>query len=140
MRKFTINVEICLNKKRDLLKHIKEANGQEICHRYLGNKCTVRRCIFSHNVSNAPNVDRTSQGRVAQVPTQAYFHSLPTAGPVVWSRVVAKGTKPPTVHKLSEEAQNEIRNMTTHMIETQIKDMLPKILATVTAALNLPPQ
>ena len=123
-----------------MLKHIEVEHGQETCHRYLRNECIVRRCLFNHNITNATNVVTVSEERVASVPTQVGFHSLPTAGPVVWSRVVAKGTKPPTVHKLSEEAQNEIKNMTTHMIETQIKDMLPKILATVTAALNFPPQ
>ena len=99
--------------KRDMLKHIGEEHGHEICHRYLQNKCTVRRCLFNHNISNATNLVTNSQERVKSVPTQADFHSLPTTGPVVWSQVAAHGPKPPTVHKLSAEARNKIRNMTT---------------------------
>ena len=88
----------------------------------------------------ASNVERTTQGRGSSAPTQADFHSLPTAGPVVWSKVMAQGSKTPVVPKLSAEAQNKIKKITTLMVETQIKDMLPQIFASVTALLNPNPQ
>ena len=89
---------------------------------------------------NAPNVARIPQGKVAPVPTQADFPSLPTAGPAVLSQSVAQGPKAPLMSNLSEEAQNKIKRMTTHVIEAQLKEMLPQILAAVAAALNLTPQ
>ena len=89
---------------------------------------------------NAPNVDRISQRRVAPVPTQADFHSPPAAGPVVWSQAVAQGPKAPVMPSLSIEAQDEIRKTAAHIIESQLKEMLPQILAAITATLNLTPQ
>ena len=35
--------------KRDLLSHIEQIHGHEICHRYLRNECTARRCLFTHS-------------------------------------------------------------------------------------------
>ena len=90
--------------KSDLLRHIEEKHGHEICHRYLQNKCTVRRCLFRHIMPNAPNVHRISQGGVTQVSTQANFCSLPTAGPVVWSQAVAQGSKIPVMPRMSIKA------------------------------------
>ena len=71
------------------------------------------------------------------VPTQADFHSLPTAGPVVWSKAVAQGPKAPMTPSLSTEAQDEINKITAHIIESQLREMLLQILAAVTSTLNL---
>ena len=126
--------------KSDLLRHIEEKHGHEICHRYLQNKCTVRRCLFRHIMPNAPNVHRISQGGVTQVSTQANFRSLPTAGPVVWSQAVARGSEIPVMPRVSIEVQDEFKKTTAHIIESQLKEILPQFLAAVTAALNLTPQ
>ena len=133
--------EICFkcgdkfNSKRDLRRHIEEIHGHEICHRYIQNKCTVRRCLFSHIMPNAPNVDRISQRRVAPVPTQADFHSLPTAGPVVWSQAVAQGPKAPVMSNLSAEAQNKNKTLEAQVLQTLIQ-MVPQITQQLAAALR----
>ena len=80
---------------------IEKVHGHKICHKYLENKCTVRRCLISHIMPYAANEDRNPQGRVSQVPTQADFHSLPTVRPVVWSQAVAQGSKVPVMPHLS---------------------------------------
>ena len=133
--------EICFkcgdkfNSKRDLRRHIEEIHGHEICHRYIQNKCTVRRCLFSHIMPNAPNVDRISQRRVAPVPTQADFHSLPTAGPVVWSQAVAQGPKAPVMSNLSAEAQNKNKTLEAQVLQTLVQ-MVPQITQQLAAALR----
>ena len=122
-----------------ILKHIKQKYGQEICHRYLHNECTAKRCLFTHRrPTNSSGSIRAQEGR-ALVPTSTDFNSHPTAGPAVCSQEVSQGPKAPTVPRLSIEARNKIKNMTAHMIESQMKDMLPHNLAAVSSALNLTP-
>ena len=131
-----VNLRDKFNSKRDLRRHIEEIHGHEICHRYIQNKCTVRRCLFSHIMPNAPNVDRISQGRVAPVPTQADFHSLPTAGPVVWSQAVAQGPKAPVMSNLSAEAQNKNKTLEAQVLQTLIQ-MVPQITQQLAVALRM---
>jgi hypothetical protein len=121
---------------------------------FLANKCDFEKCMFSHTVSSAINVEIIQERIMAtpSAPMEEDFINLPTTGPVVrtepraeqeqetarpvlWSSLVAQGPK--TVPNLSEEALNKIKKMTTQVIESQIKEMLPQILTKVAAALNL---
>ena len=45
--------------KSDMRKHIVETHGKDICHKFLQNNCTARRCFFSHNVMIAQNGKRS---------------------------------------------------------------------------------
>ena len=56
-------------------RHIVNIHGNDICHKFLQNNCTARKCFFSHNVQN-----------VGQ-PTSEDFPSLPTSRPVVGIQV-----------------------------------------------------
>ena len=123
--------EICykcgqmFNSKRDMLKHINIAHGQETCHRFLRNECTVRRCLFSHNILTASNEQRGTHEGAAPHPTSADFHSLPTARPVVWSRAVAQGPKTPVMPKTFEE----------QVLQT-LTQMMPQITQQLVTALR----
>ena len=57
-----------------------------------------------------------------------------------WSEFSSVGPKAPAVSSLSVGAQDEIKKITTHAIASQMKEMLPQILAAVAAALNLTPK
>ena len=103
-------------------------------------------------MSSAINVEKIPERIMVTplAPTEEDFSNPPTTGPVVrtesraeqeqerpvlWSSIVAQGHK--TVPNLSEEAQKEIKKITTQVIESQIKQMLPQILTKVAEALNL---
>jgi hypothetical protein len=158
-------VQICYkcgvttSSKTDLIKHIKSKHGAEICHNFLANKCDFEKCMFSHIVPSAQSVKKIPERQMAtpSAPTEEDFLNLPTTGPVVrtepraqqeqettrlptprsvlWSSIVTQ--EPITVPRMSEEAQNKIKKMATHVIESQIKELLPQILTKVIADLNL---
>ena len=76
--------------KREMLSHIRERHGNTLCHRYLRNECTVRRCLFSHRSSTATNVViRPLEARAPAPPSQD-FPNLHATRPVMWSQVVAQ--------------------------------------------------
>ena len=115
--------------------------------------------MFSHKVASAQSVEKIPARQMAtpSAPTEEDFLNPPTTGPVVrtepraqqeqektslptprsvlWSSIVTQ--EPTTVPSLSEEAQNKIKKMATHVIESQIKELLPEILTKVIEALNL---
>ena len=158
-------VQICYkcgvttSSKTDLIKHIKSKHGAEICHNFLANKCDFEKCMFSHIVPSAQSVEKIPERKMAtpSAPTEEDFLNLPTTGPVVrtepraqqeqettslynprsvlWSSILTQ--QPITVPRMSEEAQNKIKKMATHVIESQIKELLPQILTKVIADLNL---
>ena len=137
--------------KRDLIKHIQETHSHIICHRFQRNECTVRKCFFRHVFLAAGNVDRAAPKLTPPALTEQNFPglqdfpNLPTARPVVWTQGLANGpqTTAPSMSSLSQQFQNQMNNITSHVIEAQIKKMLPQIVAAMTEALsktNLPPQ
>ena len=110
--------------------HKKEENKMSteiicnICEHKCQTKCELMEHIRTHK--SYKSVVRT-EPRAEQ--------EQETARPVLWSSLVAQGPK--TVPNVSEEALNKIKKMTTQVIESQIKEMLPQILTKVAAALNL---
>ena len=50
--------------KNEMLSHIIEKHGNTVCHRFLKNECTVRRCLFSHKISTAKNVEISTTQRL----------------------------------------------------------------------------
>ena len=53
---------------------------------------------------------------------------------------MGQGPKALAVSSLSVKAQDEIKKITTQALESQMKEMLPQILAVVATALKLTPQ
>ena len=85
---------LIFSSKKDLLNHIRELHGHTICHRFLKNQCTFRRCLFSHRNTPVTNVERTrDETRSPNLQTQD-FPKLHATRPVMWSQVVAQS--PPT--------------------------------------------
>ena len=66
-----------LSNKTLLMKHITKDHGEEICKKFLDNKCQFgEKCLFRHTNSPAQNVVNRSQGN--QSPP--VFHNPPTSG------------------------------------------------------------
>ena len=105
---------IVFKSKRELINHIREQHGDTIYHRFLRNECKQARCFFSHNILTA-SAERSQVEVRAYTPTAQDFPSLPTARPVVRAQTVAQSTQDPaqSVPNLSQETQNQIRNMAT---------------------------
>ena len=53
--------ELKFKSKGELLMQIEKVHGHKICHKYLENKCTDRRCLISHIMPYAANEDRNPQ-------------------------------------------------------------------------------
>ena len=116
--------------KRELMNHIKDTHGNDICHRYLRNECRQKRCFFSHNI-------HTENTHTRALGTQD-FPSLPTIRPVVRSQEMAKTPQEQNLalHSLSYQDQNQIKDVTSQVIEACMKEILPRLLFAVSTALT----
>ena len=85
------------------VNHIEQNHGLEICHRYLCNECTTRRCLFTNKRPNVSSAQITEPA-----PTLTVFHSPPTTRPVAWSQAVAQEPVP--------RLKVEIENVQVHVI------------------------
>ena len=94
--------------KSEMINHIKEKHGNTICHKYLRNECTVRRCFYRHDIQNAPNLERTQE---TSFTTAQDFPSLPTTRPVVSSQVSAQNPHPQEI----QATQQTIEALTKQM-------------------------
>ena len=63
--------------KTHMMNHIKSVHGDEICKRFIENKCTFgERCFFKHISTAAQNAENISR----ETPSQQVFYNLPIAG------------------------------------------------------------
>ena len=120
--------------KRELGNHIIDEHGQTMCHQFLKNECTRRRCYYSHRTLQ--NVVEPS--KQASALTSQDFPNLPTTRPVVGSQETAQTPQDqsPALHSLSPQVQNQIRDLTSQVIETHMKAILPQLLVAVSAAMT----
>ena len=114
--------------KKDLLKHIEEKHGHETCHRFLQNKCTIRRCLFSHVIPSASNVERTTQ---APLNIQQDF---PQSSPIPLHSPHIK------VSNMSTKIQSQLQLQSPQVkgpYQVDVMNMIPQIVAQVVAALTM---
>ena len=133
--------------KRDMMKHIEEIHGNDICHRFLNNECRVKRCFFSHNIHTATNVENSGRNMTMLktaaplininetfVSNQEDFPSLPTTGSVVRPQVQTQQT--PHMSQGCQMNQNQIRDITAHAIAEEMKKIMPQIIAQLKESLK----
>ena len=102
--------------KRDLLRHIEQAHGHEICHRYLRNECTARKCLFTHSRPNASS----AQERTPPVEAQPQvFQSPPIA----------------QMSQLSMGENNQNRNLEAQVMKA-LNGMIPHLTNQIVTALR----
>ena len=111
-------------------RHIVEMHGNDICHKFLQNNCTARRCFFSHNIMIAQNVRRSAKQSNSQVPTKQDFYELPTVRPAERRQVVAQPIAPdmplPQMWKI-----DPVQEAITQAITQQMQKILPQKIAQV---------
>ena len=107
------------NYKRDMFNHIKEKHGDTVCHRYLQNKCTVKRCFFKHTIQPVLSVRKSAQA-AATAPKAQDFPNLPTNRPVVWSQVEAQSSQPPEAQATKQTIEALIKQMETMLNQMNI--------------------
>ena len=117
--------------KTELMKHIKEEHGSELCHKFLENKCTFgSRCLFTHIISPVQNVDRVS---TPARHTMKDFPNTLTTEPVVRPQGRPQNVPPaPLWSQICQQDQNPIQALTTQVMlmmnqMNQIQTMLTKI-------------
>ena len=123
--------------RKDMVSHIREEHGNTLCHRFLNNKCLVRRCLFSHKISSATNADIMSQEARAPAPPPQDFPILHTTGPVMWSQAVAKS--PQTQAKVLPKVSGNLRNQNP-ILEAQVKEamkqLIPQLISQIVETLS----
>ena len=125
------------NIRREMLSHIREKHGSTVCHRFLKNECTVRRCLFSHKISTATNVERSFLESRAPAPLAQDFPDLHATRPVMWSQMVAKSphAQAQPMPNVSEHLQNQNRSL-----EAQVKEamaqMIPQLISQIVTTLK----
>ena len=109
--------------KSDMRKHITETHGSDICHKFLLNNCTARKCFFSHKT------------HIEAQMTERDFPSLPTPRPVVGIQVEgqvnqATAKTQPSMSKSSENLEYK-QDLKAQVMEalTQIMPQLTQHLA-----------
>ena len=124
--------------KREMLSHIREKHGNTLCHRFLRNECTVRRCLFSHIRPRAANVETIFLAAGAQAPPSQDFPNLHATRPVMWSQVVANNPQPAALPTLQMKQLDlaQIREVTVQTISVEIEKLLPQILRELTSKLS----
>ena len=123
--------------KRNLMKHIEDAHGDLICHRFQRNECTARKCFFKHVLMTAGNVVGAPRPVTTPVPTPADFPSLHTVRPAVWRQVTGHYPEPPTplLHNMSQEAHNQMKNLESQVM-TALTNMLPQLMNQIMISLR----
>ena len=120
------------NLKSDMRRHIVETHGNDICHKFMQNNCTARKCFFSHDVITAQNVIRNAQRDNPRVPTQQDFYELPTARPAGRRQEVAQSLAPAApMSKMWQMNQFQMPEVIAQAITQQIQTMLPQIIAQI---------
>ena len=109
----------------DLAGDWREKHGNTLCHRFLNNECVVRRCLFSHHISTATNVDIICQEARAPAPPSQDFPNLHATQQVMWSQVVAQSPqiKAQALPNMSGKVQNQNLNL-----EAQVKEVLAQLI------------
>ena len=115
--------------KRDMINHIIEKHSNVICHKFLRNKCNVRKCFFNHIIPSAPSVGRTSEQITQRIPTSQDFPNLPTIRPVVRSQEAAEPQiLCPPVPKMSQQDQEHIVQITAQAVAQEMKNIMPQLM------------
>ena len=122
--------------KTELMKHIKDMHGNEVCHKFLANKCDfASRCLFRHTSSAVKNVDRVSTP--ARHTMQDFPNTL-TTGPVVRPQGRPQNQSlVPTWSQICQQDQNSIQTLTSQMM-LMMNQM--NNFQTILATLNRSPQ
>ena len=122
--------------KTKLMKHIKDKHGNEVCHKFLENKCDFgSRCLFRHTGLPVQNVDLDSTP--ARHTMQDFPNTLAT-GPVVRTEGRPQNQSlAPTWAQICQKDQNLIQTLTSQMM-LMMNQM--KNFQTILATLNRSPQ
>ena len=120
--------------KTDIMRHIRAKHGDEICHNFILNRCEYQSCMFSHNTSSAPSVEKIPERVMVtpSAPLEANFGNLSTIGPVVGTEERAQ----PHMEGLSPQQQEMIKQVAVKQITMYMEQMLPQILAQITDSLT----
>ena len=121
--------------KSDMRKHIVETHGKDICHKFLQNNCTARRCFFSHNVMIAQNGKRSENQLTPRVPTQQDFFDLSTVRPAERRQEMAKSTSQVTTLPQMWKT-DAVQDVISQAITQQMQKIFPQIIAQIKESLH----